>query len=945
MRLTCLIGGLLLASGLTGIPEVARAQPGAPWKAWHAEGDAYHRAGDWNKALDSYMKVFDHKLAPATDKSKAALAIADVYHTLFKRNAAKTDLLSKMKKWYEVAQKVGDKEVKARVDLKLAGLHLDEGDAFRRAGDWDKAIESYTKAFDHKNTSAADKGKAALACANLYHTLFKGAAVKPDLLPSAKKWYDAALKVGDKGTRARAGNNLAVLRLDERNTGLYSPKDAADLFRKHVFPKGALPDVPDLFAYHYNFGRALTLTGEPEPAREEYWKAFKLQPQFAPAVGALATALAASRWPGRFTQGADLMDRVLQQRQPELARRSLYELLKGWGDDKEVAAVVPSLLRVFAATAVDAKRYRTVEAKTIAELRKRSQLTGFFDELDRVFLPDYFKGFTSQQNFLPLRRQAFLEHLPSWRRVLEDGRAPEAHYRDLARVLTSAGDSFRLEGRGKKQPEVRTEAFKQAAVRYAGAIAVAPAHVSAAVSLVTLLEEQAKAIDPKAKLFDRTVQALFDPKGTPVRAEDPEGRRALLALHLILTDRLARDGKWGPERSPQSALFQLQRAMEVAEAIRKDDKQFRIPPRLDMGLARAYEGDKRPEAAVSSYLRAAGRWLEARENDQATAAVIRARDLIARGAKATDAEKRQVESLLSRLRPRVEVAATDEKAPVQSVAFAGRGPDLVFLTDKVVKNLQGDGKITRVFAEGVSAMELTRDSRLLLCARGQAVVVMAFPSGKHITELRQEQPVVSCAAAPGGKLLATRDRKGALTVWDLQKNRVLARQELPPAPGGIAWAPGGRILAAVVEDKALFFVLGKESLQPLGTADKVKAEAPITALAFGPDGFFTTGDRNGKVITWGLDTGRPLLTLKGKRGAVSALAYSPDGELLAAGDASGQITVWNASSGQVRHTFTAELSEVNSLRFSADGRSLAAGGRSGERNGRVVTYRLAPARD
>ncbi|MCX6902769.1 MAG: hypothetical protein NTW03_04705, partial [Verrucomicrobia bacterium] len=61
------------------------------------------------------------------------------------------------------------------------------------------------------------------------------------------------------------------------------------------------------------------------------------------------------------------------------------------------------------------------------------------------------------------------------------------------------------------------------------------------------------------------------------------------------------------------------------------------------------------------------------------------------------------------------------------------------------------------------------------------------------------------------------------------------------------------------------------------------------------------------------------------RGAVAALAYSPDGRILAAGSADGLLILWDAESGRELRRLSGHRGEVNCCAFSLDGRQLASG--------------------
>jgi WD40 repeat protein len=67
-----------------------------------------------------------------------------------------------------------------------------------------------------------------------------------------------------------------------------------------------------------------------------------------------------------------------------------------------------------------------------------------------------------------------------------------------------------------------------------------------------------------------------------------------------------------------------------------------------------------------------------------------------------------------------------------------------------------------------------------------------------------------------------------------------------------------------------------------------------------------------------------MLTLDGHAGPVSALAFSPDGHLLATAGKGGLVRIWSPSNDSSAHPFHTET--VNALAFSPDGHYLASGG-------------------
>src|SRR5439155_11122389 len=82
-------------------------------------------------------------------------------------------------------------------------------------------------------------------------------------------------------------------------------------------------------------------------------------------------------------------------------------------------------------------------------------------------------------------------------------------------------------------------------------------------------------------------------------------------------------------------------------------------------------------------------------------------------------------------------------------------------------------------------------------------------------------------------------------------------------------------------------------------------------------------------------TGARRTVLQGPtgKGLVYALAFAPDGKLLAAGSGllhkEGKVRLWDAATGEELHTFGGFAGHVAGVAFSPDGKLLAAAGRDG----------------
>ncbi len=112
----------------------------------------------------------------------------------------------------------------------------------------------------------------------------------------------------------------------------------------------------------------------------------------------------------------------------------------------------------------------------------------------------------------------------------------------------------------------------------------------------------------------------------------------------------------------------------------------------------------------------------------------------------------------------------------------------------------------------------------------------------------------------------------------------------------------------------------------------------VNALAWAPDGkMLASGGSDTKIHLWESDIGVPVQTLFGHAHAINTLGWSPDGRLIASGDAGGEVRVWEpARRILVRFRHNQNLFGANPLKgfkegiealcWSPDGRWIASGG-------------------
>ncbi|NIV46293.1 MAG: AAA family ATPase, partial [Gammaproteobacteria bacterium] len=100
----------------------------------------------------------------------------------------------------------------------------------------------------------------------------------------------------------------------------------------------------------------------------------------------------------------------------------------------------------------------------------------------------------------------------------------------------------------------------------------------------------------------------------------------------------------------------------------------------------------------------------------------------------------------------------------------------------------------------------------------------------------------------------------------------------------------------------------------------------IYAVAFSPDGqVLAAGTDDGQIRVWQARDGQPLLTCEGHTAAVWAIAFSPDGQTLASGSFDQTVRLWDVRTGQGLKTLPGHTNAVRSVAFSPDGQTLASG--------------------
>jgi WD40 repeat protein len=187
--------------------------------------------------------------------------------------------------------------------------------------------------------------------------------------------------------------------------------------------------------------------------------------------------------------------------------------------------------------------------------------------------------------------------------------------------------------------------------------------------------------------------------------------------------------------------------------------------------------------------------------------------------------------------------------------------------------------------------------------------------------------VNALAWSPDSQRIASSGYTYTIQVWEaLSGNPIISIANQMSAAFALTWKTDGvRILSgsgSPTNDVYLWDATTGTMLAPYQ-----EHRGAVIALASSPDGhFFASGSQDNTVCVWDENQDMPITVYTGHSGEINAIAWSPDGNRIASASDDGTVQIWDAKGGGNRFIFYGHTAAVRAVDWSPHTNHIASGG-------------------
>ncbi|GCE48122.1 hypothetical protein EI42_04120 [Thermosporothrix hazakensis] len=184
--------------------------------------------------------------------------------------------------------------------------------------------------------------------------------------------------------------------------------------------------------------------------------------------------------------------------------------------------------------------------------------------------------------------------------------------------------------------------------------------------------------------------------------------------------------------------------------------------------------------------------------------------------------------------------------------------------------------------------------------------------------------VLSLAWSPDGSLLASGDTSGLVILQEPESARVVCTYHGHSRfVRALGWSGSRLASGGDFGDSSVQLWEARTGQQQWIAKDQYR----IFSLAWSPDGdLLAAASFDGLIVVRSALSGEPVVTYRGHQGPVYAVAWSPAANLIASAGQDATIQLWEATTGKQRYILREHTAPIKALAWSPDGRLLASAG-------------------